>query len=208
MSLPKAVRAIENQGMLLVYPIHNQPDPPSLWSALYPRSKMRWEWTDDTGDDRVADLWHLRMELSTSKKVVYGKWFQNRATFLSKDYFTALYTLAQQKKAPLSRDAHNTLELMLETSPLSTRQLKAGAGLQGKSLESTFQKAMKELWQNFLIVGFGEVDDGAFPSLAVGASRHLFENLCERNWSKEEALSILETQTSPKFLKYLKAIKG
>lgn len=40
---------------------------------------MHWEW-DDAGDKRVADLWHLREELSRSgERVVYTKWFQNRA---------------------------------------------------------------------------------------------------------------------------------
>jgi hypothetical protein len=38
---------------------------------------------------------------------------------------------------------------------------------------------MKELWSRLLIVGFGEVDEGAFPSLAVGATRLLFEPLYE-----------------------------
>ena len=36
---------------------------------------------------------------------------------------------------------------------------------------------MKELFSKFLIVAFGEVDDGAFPSLAVGATKNLYEDL-------------------------------
>ena len=36
---------------------------------------------------------------------------------------------------------------------------------------------MKDLFTRFLIVGFGEVDDGAFPSLSVGASELLFDDL-------------------------------
>jgi len=36
---------------------------------------------------------------------------------------------------------------------------------------------MKELFMRLLIVGFGEVEDGAFPSLAVGATELVFEDL-------------------------------
>jgi hypothetical protein len=36
---------------------------------------------------------------------------------------------------------------------------------------------MKFLWTRLLIVGVGEVDDGAFPSLAVGATELVFEDL-------------------------------
>lgn len=204
----RAISAINKNGILLVYPLNNQEDPPSIWQALYPRSKMRWEWTDDTGDDRVAEIWHLRMELSTSKKVVYAKWFQGRATFFSRDYFISLLSVMNQTKIPLSRDARNLLALMQESSPLSTKELKLGAQLQGKLLESTYNKAMKELWRRLLIVGFGEVDDGAFPSLAVGASSLLFEDLYHEALelpphSAQEKLKI----ASPKFSKFLEREK-
>jgi hypothetical protein len=36
---------------------------------------------------------------------------------------------------------------------------------------------MKELFTRLLIVGFGEVDDGAFPSARVGATELLFSDL-------------------------------
>ncbi|MBS2027495.1 MAG: hypothetical protein JST54_06265 [Deltaproteobacteria bacterium] len=36
---------------------------------------------------------------------------------------------------------------------------------------------MKALWTRLLIVGAGEVDDGAFPSLAIGSTALLFEDL-------------------------------
>src|SRR4051812_17327021 len=95
----KAVAAIERSGVLLVYPIQNRPDPPSLWTALHPRTAMRWEW-DESGDDRVADLWHLRERLSRSGEVVYAKWFQGRATFFSREVFTAFLTLLGTARTP------------------------------------------------------------------------------------------------------------
>ncbi len=53
---------------------------------------------------------------------------------------------------------------------------------------------MKELFQNFQIVGYGEVDDGAFPSLAVGATSNLYEDLCQaaNDMSVEQARKIVD----------------
>ena len=49
--------------------------------------------------------------------------------------------------------------------------------LRGKDNEKQYNRGMKELFSKFLIVAYGEVNDGAFPSLAVGATRNLYENL-------------------------------
>jgi hypothetical protein len=40
-----------------------------------------------------------------------------------------------------------------------------------------FTAAMKVLWSRLLIVGTGEVEDGAFPSLAVAATELQFEDI-------------------------------
>jgi hypothetical protein len=49
---------------------------------------------------------------------------------------------------------------------------------------------MKDLFSRLLIVGFGEVDDGAFPSLAVGATELLYDDL----WRQAESMSIRKAQ--------------
>jgi hypothetical protein len=163
----KAIEAINTKGILLVYPIDNRPLPESLWSELYPKTKMRWEW-DEQGDNRVADLWHLRTILSESRLVVYSKWYQNRATFFSRHVWCALY------RRP---ESDEILEVLDSDSPLSTKQLKEAVGLQGRLLESTYEKSLRPLWQHLDIVGFGEFEDSSFPSLAVGSARVLFEDL-------------------------------
>lgn len=194
MKKAQAIQAIDRHGMLLVFPIDNRPEPLSLWSVFYPRSRMRWEWDDD-GDNRVADLWHLREALSRSKRVIYAKWFRGRATFFSRELFTALLSAYQRQPGfhKLSRDAREILDLLLENSPQSTKQLKRQSGLVGRALEPTYNKALQELWSRGLIVAFGEVDEGAFPSLAVGATRLLFEDiyLAAQAMPASEAESIL-----------------
>lgn len=182
----RAVQSIEKWGMCLVFPIDNQRHPPSLWYEFFPKSKMRWEW-DESGDNRVAELWHLREELSRSGKVVYAKWYRGRATFFSKFVFTRLLSLFQTTspvQSALSAKARELLVILEENSPLSTKALKREAGLQGAMFEREYESALKELWRRFLVVGYGEVDDGAFPSLAIGSTHVLFESL----WSESAAL--------------------
>ncbi|MDR3607158.1 MAG: hypothetical protein P4M08_07250 [Oligoflexia bacterium] len=179
MDTKSAIQSINESGVLLVFPIDNRKEIPSLWSHFYPRSKMRWEWDDD-GDDRVARLWRLREELSRSNEVIYGKWFRGRATFFSKPVFTAMLRLMNPEPRPefaLGADARKILETLLMDSPLSTRQLKRAVELQGRFNEPTYNRALKELWSRLLAVAYGEIDEGAFPSLAIGATQILFEDL-------------------------------
>lgn len=178
MNQKSAVSKINAKGALLVFPINNQKEPASLWAEFFPKAKMRWEW-DEEGDNRVGELWSLMKKLSDSGQVVYTKWYQGRATFFSKELFTALlcHRIENFENPNLSRPAQELLECLESDSPLSTKQLKRLTDLRGKDNERIYTKGMKELFTHFLIVAYGEVDDGAFPSLAVGATRNLFEDL-------------------------------
>lgn len=186
-TLARAVRAVDEAGILLVYPLANRPEPPSLWSVLHPRTPMRWAW-DDSADGRVVELWQLREELARSRRVVYAKWFRGRATFFSRSVFTAMLArmiTASSAAPPLSGEARTLLDLLEESSPRSTKELRREADLQGRMLEGIYTRAMRELWTRLLAVGMGEIDDGAFPSLAVGATRLVFEDL----WDEATALA-------------------
>jgi len=184
MNLRSAVAAIEKRGVLLVYPIENRKDLPSLWSHFFPRSRMAWAW-DSGADNRVAELWRLREELSRSGKVAYAKWFRGRATFFSLPVLSALLKiLGSTEVRELPREAAELLRHLEWNSPLSTKELKRAAGIEGRFQEKTYTAAMKALWSRLLVVGFGEVDDGAFPSLAMGATRLMFEAA----WAEAERL--------------------
>lgn len=174
-----AISKINNRGALLVFPINNRPQPLSLWSEFFPRTRMRWEW-DESGDNRVGEMWHLMKRLSDCRKVVYSKWYQGRATFFSRDLFTAMLA-AFQKAGDLTRGLLHESQLLLEVlendSPLSTKELKRMTELQGRENEAAYNRGTKELFSRLLVVAFGEVDDGAFPSLAIGATRLIYEDL-------------------------------
>jgi hypothetical protein len=177
--LARAVSVIERLGIVLVYPIDNQAAPPSLWSEIHAGTAMKWSWDEDA-DPRVAELWHLRERLASSSDVAYAKWFRGRATFFSLPVFHALLGRLGEAGSVLAGLPHESVELMerlRESSPRSTKELRAESGLRGKEFESLFTHAMKALWTRLLIVGTGEVPDGAFPSLAIAATEMMFEDI-------------------------------
>ena len=152
---------------------------------------MVWDWNDE-GDEHVWKMWQLMKQLSDCREVVYSKWYQGRATFFSPELFTVMLATRrshQIARHELSETAHVLFEVLENNSPLSTKQLKEFTDLRGRANEAAYSRGMKELFQNLMIVGFGEVDDGAFPSLAVGATELLFEDLWRdgRELSKESA---------------------
>jgi hypothetical protein len=173
-----AREAIERQGALLVYPVSNRKEPRSLWSELYPGSEMRWAW-DEHADDRVVKLWHLRERLASSRTVVYTKWYNGRAVFFSRTLFQAMLCKVRPLLRPLYGEARELLALLSDDSPQSTKSLRRAAALQGRHNERLWTSAMNQLWRSLRIVGTGEVEDGAFPSLAVGATRLIFEDMWE-----------------------------
>lgn len=190
----KAIKAINEQGALLVFPLQNRKEPASIWSALHPRTKMRWEW-DENGDNRVAKLWMLRADLSTSREVVYAKWYQGRATFFSRQVFVWLLAFLRDETKVRSSESNQILEILEMDSPLGPKQLREMTELQGRRLEALYQRALKQLWQPLWIVGFGEIEDSSFPSLAIGATKVIFEEL----WN--ESLEITADDAQKKILK-------
>jgi hypothetical protein len=209
----QAIKAIHKCGALLVYPLDNRELPASIWSEFY-TDKMRWEW-DSNGDDRVASLWQLKTNLATTREVIYAKWYQGRATFLSKETFTHLLAyLGTATSDPflLPKEAMQILEVLESDSPQSTKQIKVAADLRGKFFERVYEKSMKALFSKLWVVGFGEFDDGAFPSLAVGSSKNLFEDL----WEESKTISETEAEVwltnklgaDSLFLKFAKKTKS
>ncbi len=175
----KAIARIRERGVLLVYPINNRPEPRSLWSEFFPKTPMVWDWNEDS-DQRVAGIWQLMKRLSQTGDVVYAKWYQGRATFFSRKLFTAMLAVLRRSQNPrrvLSGGSKIVMEVLENNSPISTKELKRAADLQGRAHETEYNRAMKELFSRLLIVGFGEFEDGAFPSLAVGATELLFSDL-------------------------------
>lgn len=199
-----AKRHIERHGVLLLFPVDNRPEPMSLWSCFFPGVKMDWDWSED-GDGRVAELWHLREALSRQDDVAYTKWYRSRATFVSAEIFIALLN----EVSPRDPDGYNMgiearviLEVLEGDSPLPTKRLRNFCELEGKQFEREFNRGMRELWSRLLVVGQGEVEEGGFPSLAVGATRLLFEEFWDqaRSLGSAEARRLIESKIDQRSL--------
>lgn len=164
---------------------------------------MHWAW-DESADDRVVGLWHLREELARSRKVVYAKWYRGRAVFFSRDLFTDMLSAIAPWTIATSFEASEIMALLEENSPQSTRDVRREAGLRGKQGERVWQRCLKELWQALLIVGTGEVADGSFPSLEIGATRAIFEDLWEEAAQRDRTAAIrgAERKLEPAFLRH------
>jgi hypothetical protein len=188
MSRKAAIAAIDRAGALLVFPLDNRKEPASLWSHFFPRTPMRWEWDED-GDDRVSSLWALRGDLSTARSVIYTKWFRGRATYFSRELFACLLRglNPEDPREGLVSEARRILSVLEGESPLSPKELKRIVGLQGRASERVYEKALRELWSRLLVVAYGEIEDSSFPSLAVGATRAIYEDLWTEAWRMEPA---------------------
>jgi hypothetical protein len=209
-TLDDAVAAIERAGVLLVFPLQNKPDPPSLWRVLHPRSEMRWAW-DSGADRRVVELWHLREELARSRRVVYSKWLGGRATFFSRALFRALLADLRgisELRAGLGTDARAILEVLDDDSPRPTRALREESGLAGRMLESAWTQAMRPLWTRLLVVGAGETPEGGFPSLEIGATHLLFEDLWCESPGEDDPARIVRAAASPAFARALRRARA
>lgn len=211
----EAVAAINKYGMLLVFPQNNKVDPHSLWSHFFPKKKMNWKW--ETADESgLTDLWNLKTELSTSKKVVYTKWYQDKATFISAELFCALFKvlnsdLRNESRRSLSKTSLCILNQLEADSPISSKELKKMVSKIEKRTDVSLDKAMKELWTRLLIVAYGEFKDGSFPSLGIAATETVFEDLwIEANkMSDKSAMTIIERYLPKELLfrKHLEKIK-
>jgi len=177
----KALAAINERHVQLVYPIQNAREPRSLWHSLHPRSAMRWDWSEDA-DQRVVDLWHLKDDLCLGREVVYAKWFRGRATFFSRAIFVPILALLGTTRAEALRRNANASRLyaeLLDNSPQTPRRLRQAVDLVGSHNRGDYERGVKLLWEQLVIVGTGEVDEGQFPALAMGATRHILEDLWE-----------------------------
>jgi hypothetical protein len=87
-----------------------------------------------------------------------------------------------------------------DDSPLPTKRLREYAELSGRENERGFTRGMRELSSKLFVVGFGEVEEGGFPSLAAGASRLLFEDAWDRSreLDDDERSRIIERAFPPK----------
>jgi hypothetical protein len=119
---------------------------------------------------------------------VYAKWFRGRATFFSRAIFVPILALLGTTRAEALRrnaNASRLYEELLDNSPQTPRRLRQAVDLTGSHNRGDYERGVKLLWEQLVIVGTGEVDEGQFPALAMGATRHIHEDLWEEAYGME-----------------------
>ncbi|UCG93023.1 MAG: hypothetical protein JSV97_04775 [candidate division WOR-3 bacterium] len=130
---------------------------PSLASAIYTNELP----TQFEADQRVWDFAHALM---SEKKSYYGRLLKSRNVLISiklLPYFLRLWPIPDYKRlyrsGRLSTTAASIMELLLDSKPLMTIQIKDRLKYLKKSSKKIFERALKELQENFLICCAGKI---------------------------------------------------
>ncbi len=130
---------------------------PSLATAIYTNELP----TQFEADQRVWDFAH---SLMSEKKSYYGRLLKYRNVLISMKllpYFLSLRPIPDYKRlyqsGRLSKAATSIMELLLDSKPLMTIQIKDRLQNLKKSSKKVFERALKELQENFLICCAGKI---------------------------------------------------
>jgi hypothetical protein len=130
---------------------------PSLATAIYTNELP----TQFEADQRVWDFAH---SLMSGKKSYYGRLLKSRNVLISTKLlpcFLRLTPIPDYKRlhqaGRLSTTATSIMELLLDSKPLTTVQIKDRLQNLKKSSKKIFERALKELQENFLICCAGKV---------------------------------------------------
>jgi hypothetical protein len=133
---------------------------PGLFDVLDTRSDTRrWAWA-----------WDWKEALPSAKKVFYGRVLRRKPTFISLDYVPHFFALTGNVGDPddcrrlydagrLSYAARGVYELVAQSGPLTTRQIRQALEPHRRGSSSRLLRALAELQSLFLLARVGEVGD-------------------------------------------------
>lgn len=130
---------------------------PSLATAIY---------TNDLPNQFEANqrVWDFAHSLMSEKKIYYGRLLKPRNTLISMKLlpcFIKAYTIPDYRKlyraGVLSKIAKSIMELLIESQPLMTIQIKERLRFFKKMHKKALENALKELQENFLICCSGKI---------------------------------------------------
>ncbi len=140
--------------------------------------------------DVLDRTWRWKDDLHFAKRLYYAIIFAKQASFISLKLLP--YFIAAQERdilflydeGQLTAPAKRIYELLRESGPTSTSNLRSGAWLSGKENKSAYQRAMVDLQRRFIACKVGltghtrgrygyiwDLTDAWFPELVEEASR-------------------------------------
>jgi len=143
----EAVRFIEEQGFLLLMPIHGA-ELPSIHGATAGDWGTWWDW---------------KQTLPERKACYYAKILRRRGTFLSWEWFPRFYAAyadprpywRQYREGLISRDEKRLLDLLEREGPMMTRDLRLAFGPRSKENTRKVKSVLVDLQTRFLITAAG-----------------------------------------------------
>jgi hypothetical protein len=143
----EAVRFIEDQGFVLLMPIHGA-ELPSVHGATAGDWGTWWDW---------------KQTLPERKACYYAKILRRRGTFISWDWFPRFYAAyadarpywRQYREGLLSGDEKRILDLLESQGPMMTRELRLAFGPRSKENTRRVKSIIVDLQTRFLITAAG-----------------------------------------------------
>lgn len=168
-TMQAAARFIDQVGFCWLFaPAANAPELPSLFEAVKGRRGMRiFDWDEDS--DR---LWGWKNDLPAAHLAYYGKALMGKPSFVSLEMLPHVLAASGiddvgqlYKRGGISYEANKIYAALDSVGPQPTRALRSAAGLDSKSGNVRYHRALDELQRKLLIMPVGATNEGSnWPS--------------------------------------------
>ena len=166
-SVEAAERFVTDNGLVFAFKARDS-ELPCLWHAACGRRDPQMP-LHTHHDPAIGLVWQAKDVLPAEKRIYYGKALRRTPTMISLPLFPAFFASCGHPQpeelldpfldAALSPTARRILEILLDSPPLATRDLKNLAGSAGPRKRAEFDRAMAELQQRLVIAKVAETYD-------------------------------------------------
>jgi uncharacterized protein YcaQ len=179
-SRDEAVDYVDERGFIYFWPIKDV-TMPALWTAVAGDRPVA-----DAHDDPGHVTWGWKDQLLPQRRVYYAKVLRRRATMISLAVAPHFYALSenygepehdyleQYKAGSLSHEAKTVYEVLLQSGPLDTPELRRQARMTARSSDTAFNRAIESLQADFKVLPVGVAE--------VGRWKYAFLYECVHRW--------------------------
>jgi hypothetical protein len=185
-----AVDFINKMGICLLFPM-DKIELPNLLQGVY---GMPHPMSNDTHwDNETLWTWRMKDILPEKSKAFYGKFIQDKGTFLSPDLLTYFYSvlnlspkldnyISLYQTGELNQVAKNIADLIQIKGAWSARSLRKELKMSSRKGGIAFQQAISTLQSNLIITNYGsEHIDGKLPSTKYELVTRVFYDEIDRS---------------------------
>ncbi len=185
-----AIEFIKEMGICLLFP-SDKVELPNLLQGVY---GMPHPMINDTHWDKETTwTWSLKDSIPETQQAFYGKFIQDKGTFLSPDFITYFYSIFNlSSKADNFRSLYQTgeitqysksvAELILKEGSLSAKTLREKLNMTNRKGGVAFQQAITNLQTKLIVTNFGtDTEHGKIPSTKYELVTRVFYDEVERS---------------------------